>query len=222
MPSATRGSQKNSARQRFDDGNAHGDGGAAEAPPMGTSEDHGGSQTEISDHANDPLAIGGPFDDGDTGSDAEALPTETSEDPLSDPRLPQPRLGNAILESQMAAMGAALAEALTSTLAQMQATQDRRDAALQERIALLTAALARGTPPAFTPEQLQESRGGVTAGAAGDAPSPPEYPPHPGAGAAEGTMNYPDPLRVAGEPPAAPITHDLCHKSGSHYVDQHN
>ena len=64
MPSATRGSQKNSARQRFDDGNAHGEGGAAEAPPMGTSEDHDGSQTEISDHAADPLAIDGPFDDG--------------------------------------------------------------------------------------------------------------------------------------------------------------
>ena len=99
MPPATRGSQKNSARQRFDDGNAHSDGGAAEAPPMGTSEDHGESQTETGNHANDPLAIGGPFDDGDTGNDAEALPTGTSEDPLSDSRLPQPRLGNAILGS---------------------------------------------------------------------------------------------------------------------------
>ena len=118
---------KFSARQRFDDDNAHGDGGAAEAPLMGNSEDHGGSQTEISDHATGPLAIDGPYDDGDTGSDAEALPTETPEDPLSDPRLTQPRLGNAILESEMAAMGAALAGALTSTLAQMQATQDRRD-----------------------------------------------------------------------------------------------
>ena len=44
---------------------------------------------------------------------------------------------------------------------------------MQERLLLLTAALARGTPPAFTPEQLQESRGGVTAGAAEDAPSTP-------------------------------------------------
>ena len=86
MPSATRGSQKNSARQRFDDDNAHGDGGAAEAPLMGNSEDHGGSQTEISDHATGPLAIDGPYDDGDTGSDAEALPTGTSEDPLSGSR----------------------------------------------------------------------------------------------------------------------------------------
>ena len=66
----------------------------------------------------------------------------------------------------MAAMGAALTEALTSTLAQMQAAQARRDAALQEHNALLTAALARGTPPASTPEQLQELRGGVSAGAA--------------------------------------------------------
>ena len=57
MPFATRGSQKNSARQRFDDGNAQGDGGAAEAPSMGNSEDHDGSQTERSDHATDPVAI---------------------------------------------------------------------------------------------------------------------------------------------------------------------
>ena len=42
-------------RQRFDDGNAHGDGGAAEAPPMGTSEVHDGSQTEISDHATNTI-----------------------------------------------------------------------------------------------------------------------------------------------------------------------
>ena len=58
-----------------------GDGGVAEAPPMGTSEDHDGSQTETGDHANDPLAIGGPFDDDDTGSEAEAMPTSTSVPP---------------------------------------------------------------------------------------------------------------------------------------------
>ena len=63
---------------------------------------------------------------------------------------------------------------------------------MQEHIALLTAALARGTPPAFTPEQLQEPRDSVTAGAAEDAPSPPVHPPHhgAGAGAAEGTMAF--------------------------------
>ena len=76
MPSITRGSQKYS--------DAPSEGGAAEAS---------------GDHAIDPLAIDGPFDDGDTGSDAEALPMGTSEDPLSDSRLPQPRLGNAILGS---------------------------------------------------------------------------------------------------------------------------
>ena len=58
---------------------------------MGTSEDHGGSQTEISDHATDPLAIDGPFDDGDTDDDAEELPMGPSEEPLSDSRLPQTR-----------------------------------------------------------------------------------------------------------------------------------
>ena len=114
MPSTTRGSQKYSA-----DSSAHGEGGAAEAPPMGPSEDHGGSQTEVSDRATGPLAIDGPFDDGDTDNDAEALTMGSSEEPLSDSRLPQTRLGNAILESKMAAMGAALTEALTSTLAQM-------------------------------------------------------------------------------------------------------
>ena len=56
MPYTTRGSQKYSVSS------APGEGGAAEAS---------------GDHANDPLAIGGPFDDGDTGSDAEATPTET-------------------------------------------------------------------------------------------------------------------------------------------------
>ena len=65
---------------------------------MGTSEDHDGSQTETGGHANDPLAIGGPFDDDDTGSEAEAMPTETSGDPLSD--------------SRMVAMGAALTEGI--------------------------------------------------------------------------------------------------------------
>ena len=81
----------------------------------------------------------------------------------------------------MAAVGAALTGALTSTLAQMQAAQARRDAAMQGHIALLTTALARGTPPASTPGQLQESRGGVAAGAAEDAPFSPEHPPHRGA-----------------------------------------
>ena len=91
---------------------------------MGPSEDHDGSQTEVSDRATGPLAIDGPFDDGDTGD------------------------GNAILESQLAAMSTALTKALTSSLAQMQAVQAQRDAALQERLTLLTAALARGHNPA--------------------------------------------------------------------------
>ena len=146
MPSTTRGSQKNSA-----DSSAHGEGGAAEAPPMGPSEDHDGSQTEKNDHATDPLAIDGPFDNGDTDD------------------------GNAILESQLAAMSTAPTKALTSSLAPMQAVQARRDAALQERLTLLTAALARGTHPAsIVLGQLQESHGGVSAGAAADAPSTPK------------------------------------------------
>jgi len=146
---------------------------------MGPSEDHDGPQTEVRDHATDPLAIAGPFDDGDNDD------------------------GNAILESQLAAMGTALTKALTSSLAQMQAVQDQRDAALQERLTLLTAALARDHNPAsIVLEQLQESRGGVPAGAAVDAPSTPEHPPQHGAdaGAFEGMMDYLAP-RAAGEPP---------------------
>ena len=143
MPYTTRGSQKYSVSS------APGEGGAAEAS---------------GDHANDPLAIGGPFDDGDTGSDAEAMPTETPEEHLSD--------------SRMAAMSAAIAEALTSKLAQMQAAQDQRTAAMTEQLALLTAALTRGTPPASTPEQLQGSRGGVSAGDTAVAPSTRGHPPH--------------------------------------------
>ena len=134
MPSITRGSQKYS--------NAPGEGGAAEAS---------------GDHAINPLAIDGPFDDGDTGSDADAMPTETPEEHLSD--------------SRMAAISAALAEAMTSTLAQMQAAQDQRTAAMTGQLSLLTAALARGTPPA--------SRGGVSAGDTAVAPST-RGPPHHG------------------------------------------
>ena len=51
MPYTTRGSQK------YSDSSAPGEGGAAEAS---------------GDHANDPLAIGGPFDDGDT-DDGDAI-----------------------------------------------------------------------------------------------------------------------------------------------------
>ena len=69
---------------------------------MGPSEDHDGSQTEVRDHVTDPLAIAGPFDDGDN------------------------------LESQLVAMSTALTKALASSLAQMRAVQDQRDAALQE------------------------------------------------------------------------------------------
>ena len=43
--------------------NTHGE--AAEAPTMGTSEDHDGPQTEVSAHATDPHAIAGPLDDGE-------------------------------------------------------------------------------------------------------------------------------------------------------------
>ena len=78
MPYTTRGSQK------YSDSSAPGEGGAAEAS---------------GDHANDPLAIGELFDDGDTGSDAEAMPTETP--------------GGGLSDSRMAAMGAAITEALT-------------------------------------------------------------------------------------------------------------
>ena len=88
----------------FDDGIVNGDGGAAEAPRMGTSEDPDGSQTE-----------------------------------------------NAILESEVAAMCAALEKAVTSTLAQMPATQDRRDTELQKSPALLTATLAEQTIHIFPP-----------------------------------------------------------------------
>ena len=57
---------------------------------MGPSQDHDGPQAEVRDHATDPPAIAGSFDDG--GSDD----------------------GNAILESQLAAMSTALTKALTS------------------------------------------------------------------------------------------------------------
>ena len=72
MPSITRGSQKDSA-----DSSAHGAGSAAGAPPMGPSEDRDGSQTEGRDHATDPLAIAGPFDDGSSydGVGNACLPT---------------------------------------------------------------------------------------------------------------------------------------------------
>ena len=119
---------------------------------MGPSEDRDGSQTEGRDHATDPLAIAGSFDDGDNDD------------------------GNAILESQLAAMGTAPTKALTSSFAQMHAVQAQRDAALQERLTWLTAALARDHNPAsIVLEQLQEPRGGVSAGAAAGAPSTPEH-----------------------------------------------
>jgi len=61
MPYTTHGSKKD-----FDD-NTRGE--AAEAPTMGTPEDHDGSQTEVSDHATDPHAVARPFDDGENSSD---------------------------------------------------------------------------------------------------------------------------------------------------------
>ena len=58
------------------------------------------------------------------------------------------------------------------------------------------------TPRPSSLEQLQELRGGASAGAAADAPSTPEHPPQHGAdaGAFEGMMDYLAP-RAAGEPP---------------------
>ena len=60
MPYTTRGSQKYHA-----DSSAPGEGGATDASPMGNSGDHDGPQTEVRDHATDPLAIAGLFDNGD-------------------------------------------------------------------------------------------------------------------------------------------------------------
>ena len=83
----------------------------------------------------------------------------------------------------MTAMYATIEKAVTSTLAQMQAAQDWRDTGMQQRRdkltrspELLMATLARGTPPASTPEHPQGSCGDVDAGAAGDAQSTPSQP----------------------------------------------
>ena len=95
----------------------------------------------------------------------------------------------------------------------MQKRQDK----LAESLALLMTTLARGTPPASTPEQPQESRGGVDAGAAEGAKSTPEKPQEShrgvGAGAAEGANGAASMpafgaylALAAGEPPATPPT----------------
>ena len=97
MPSATRGTKRDSSN-----GSPH------------------------SAHAGDPLALTGPFDDGNANCDNHAGAAE------------EPRMGasedsdkfqttGAVLETKMKAMYEALEKAMTSAMAQMQAMQGREN-----------------------------------------------------------------------------------------------
>ena len=141
MPSVTRGAKKGSS-----DGLPH------------------------SAHADVPLAVSGPFDDGNANVDGAA---DHNSKGANMSAAEEPRMGAAedpgrfekmekILEKQLKAMKVTLEKALEATISQMQATQAQRDEETrksQERMTAglesLMAALARGTsdttPPATSP-----------------------------------------------------------------------